>query len=71
VAAGAGLSLVTLAYAWVLARPGVDVVLTGPATVEHLQAALDAAAVTLSPDVLAKVDQVHRDFTGTDASYAR
>jgi aryl-alcohol dehydrogenase-like predicted oxidoreductase len=71
VAAGAGLSLVTLAYAWVLVRPGVDVVLTGPATVEHLQAALDAAAVTLSPDVLAKVDQAHRDFTGTDASYAR
>lgn len=71
VAADAGLSLVTLAYAWVLARPGVDAVLAGPATVEHLQAALEAATVTLPPEVLSRIDRVCRDFAGTDARYAR
>jgi aryl-alcohol dehydrogenase-like predicted oxidoreductase len=70
-ASGAGLSLVTLAYAWLFARPGVDVVLAGPATVEHLDAALEARAVTLTPELTRRLDEVHRAFTGTDASYAR
>jgi aryl-alcohol dehydrogenase-like predicted oxidoreductase len=67
----AGLELVTLAYAWLARTPGVDSILAGPATVPHLDAALDASSVILSPDLCARVDQLHRDFLGTDARYGR
>jgi aryl-alcohol dehydrogenase-like predicted oxidoreductase len=66
-----GMELVTLAYAWLAGRPGVDSVLAGPASVPHLDAALDGCAVKLSPEVRAKADALHRSFVGTDASYAR
>jgi aryl-alcohol dehydrogenase-like predicted oxidoreductase len=66
-----GLDLVTLAYAWVAGRPGVDSVLAGPATVAHLDAAIDGCALELPADVRAKVDEVHLSITGTDARYAR
>ena len=38
VARSEGLTLVELAYAWLASRPGVDAILVGPATVEHLDA---------------------------------
>jgi aryl-alcohol dehydrogenase-like predicted oxidoreductase len=41
----AGLDLPSLAYAFALQRPGVDVVLAGPASVGHLEAALRATKV--------------------------
>jgi len=71
VAAAAGLSLAALAHAWLLGRPGVDAVLAGPATLAHLEAALEATSVVLAPELLARLEEVHRAFTGTDASYAR
>lgn len=69
----AGMSLCTLAYAWIAARRanGVTSVLAGPGTVEHLDAALDGTSVTLTPELLARIDELHRAFTGTDVSYAR
>jgi aryl-alcohol dehydrogenase-like predicted oxidoreductase len=70
-AAEHGLDLVTLAYAWVAARPGVDSVLCGPGTLEHLDVALDACARTLPDALRAQVDDLHRAHLGTDASYAR
>ncbi len=70
-ASAAGLSLLELSYAWLAQRPGVDVVLAGPATAAHLQDAVRAFAVPLSEELLAQVDDAHRAFTGTDASYAR
>jgi aryl-alcohol dehydrogenase-like predicted oxidoreductase len=57
--------------AWVCQREGVDAVLLGPATLEHFDAGVEAAAKTLTPEVLSALDSAHRDFTGTDASYAR
>jgi aryl-alcohol dehydrogenase-like predicted oxidoreductase len=66
-----GLDLITLAYAWVAARPGVDSVLCGPGTAAHLDAALDACARTLPDGLREKVDAIHRAYLGTDASYAR
>jgi aryl-alcohol dehydrogenase-like predicted oxidoreductase len=66
-----GLDLVTLAYAWVAQRPGVDSVLSGPGTVMHLDAAIDACARVLPPELLKRLDEVHREYLGTDASYAR
>jgi aryl-alcohol dehydrogenase-like predicted oxidoreductase len=71
VARAAGLSLVELAYAWLANQPGVDSVLAGPATVEHLDAALDACAKPLPPEVATRVDEVCREWLGTDATYAR
>jgi aryl-alcohol dehydrogenase-like predicted oxidoreductase len=71
VAREAGMSLVELSYAWLAAQPHVDSILVGPATVEHLDAALDACTRTLAPEVRAQVDAVHRSYLGTDASYVR
>jgi aryl-alcohol dehydrogenase-like predicted oxidoreductase len=64
-------TLVELAYAWLASRPGVDSILVGPGSVAHLDAALAAVARPAPPELLARVDAIHADFTGTDASYAR
>jgi aryl-alcohol dehydrogenase-like predicted oxidoreductase len=66
-----GRSLVELSYAWLAGCRGVDSLLVGPGTVAHLDAAVDAIARPLSPDARKQVDQIHRDFAGTDATYAR
>jgi aryl-alcohol dehydrogenase-like predicted oxidoreductase len=70
-AAEAGRTPVELAYQWVAARPGVDSILIGPATVEQLDAAIDAVAKPLPKEVIDRADELHRSFQGTDASYAR
>ncbi len=67
----AGLSLLELSMAWVCQREGVDAVLLGPATLEHFEAGVEAAAKTLTLETLTALDAAYRDFTGTDASYAR
>jgi len=46
-AAELGISLVELSYAWLASRSGVDSVLVGPGTVEHLDAAIDGCARAL------------------------
>jgi aryl-alcohol dehydrogenase-like predicted oxidoreductase len=70
-AAEAGRTPVELSYQWVASRPGVDSILLGPASVEQLDAAIDAVAKPLPKDVVEKADQLYRAFQGTDASYAR
>lgn len=67
----AGLSLAELALAWVGQRPGVDTVLLGPASLEHLEGALSTRALELAPELLTALDDAHRELTGTDVSYAR
>ena len=71
VAERAGMTSVDLAYAWLARRPGVDSILVGPATVAHLDAAIDARERALDDATLAAVDTVHRELVGTDATYAR
>jgi aryl-alcohol dehydrogenase-like predicted oxidoreductase len=71
VAAAEGLTLVELAYAFALGRPGVDSVLVGPGSLAHLEVALTARDKRLSPEALARLDAVHQELVGTDASYAR
>lgn len=66
-----GVAPVTLAYAWLAGRPGVDSVIAGPASVAHLAEAIDGCGTDISPALRAKVDEVHRAFIGTDATYAR
>jgi aryl-alcohol dehydrogenase-like predicted oxidoreductase len=70
-AAEAGRTPVELAYQWTASRPGVDSILLGPASVEQLDAAIDAVAKPLPKEVIDRADQLYRDFHGTDATYAR
>ncbi len=71
IAARANVTLVAMAYAWLAHKKGVDSILVGPGVVSHLDAAIDACAITLGDETLAAIDAVHRDLTGTTASYAR
>jgi aryl-alcohol dehydrogenase-like predicted oxidoreductase len=71
VAQAEGMDLTTLAYAWLAGQPGVDSVLVGPGSVEHLNAALEAWTRVLSPGARARIDELHQAFLGTDARYAR
>ena len=66
-----GVDLVTLAYAWLAARPGVDSILVGPADVGQLDAAIDASSRTLSEGAMSRLDEISTAFAGTDAKYAR
>lgn len=65
------MSLVDFAYAFVATTPGIHSVLAGPATVEHLDAAIGGCALALSPSLRRQINAIHRDFVGTDVSYAR
>jgi aryl-alcohol dehydrogenase-like predicted oxidoreductase len=67
----AGLPPVQLAYGWLAARPEVDSVLLGPGDSSQLDAGIDACAKPLGADLCARVDDIHRAFSGTDAYYAR
>ncbi|MFR9768000.1 aldo/keto reductase [Nocardia sp. SC052] len=53
-----GLTLVQLAVGFVLSHPDVSAAIIGPRTAEHLDAYLGAAAVTLSADVLDRIDEI-------------
>ena len=66
-----GMTMVALAYAWVAARQDVDSILVGPATVQQLDDAVDAIGRTLSSDALARIDELSREWSGTDTNYAR
>lgn len=71
IAAAEGLPMVTLAYAWLFGHPDVAEVLAGPASIDHLDAAEQSVGVTLRPEVRAALDTAHREYLGTDATYAR
>lgn len=71
VAADEGMTLLELAYAWAAGREVVDSILVGPASVEHLDAAIDACAHSLSPEAARRIDALHHAHLGTDATYAR
>jgi aryl-alcohol dehydrogenase-like predicted oxidoreductase len=71
IAAEHGMSMTELSYAWLAGRRGVDSILIGPATVEHLDAALDGCEKRLPGAAVSAVDALYRAFQGTDARYAR
>ena len=54
----AGLSLIHLALAFTLAHPAVTAPIIGPRTMDHLKSQLGAADVTLSTDVLDRIDEI-------------
>jgi aryl-alcohol dehydrogenase-like predicted oxidoreductase len=67
----APMDLVTFAYAWIAGRPGVDSILIGPGSVEHLEAAARGCKEVLSPEKRRRIDEVHAAYVGSDATYAR
>jgi aryl-alcohol dehydrogenase-like predicted oxidoreductase len=54
----AGLTLVQMAIAFAARHPAVSSVIVGPRTQEHLDAYLAADGVTLTPDVLERIDAI-------------
>jgi aryl-alcohol dehydrogenase-like predicted oxidoreductase len=63
-AAEAGLSLTHMALAFVITHPGVSAALIGPRTMEQLDDLLAAAQVTLSDDLLDRIDAIVAPGTG-------
>jgi aryl-alcohol dehydrogenase-like predicted oxidoreductase len=55
----AGLTLIQLAIAFVLRHPAITAAIIGPRTMEHLESQLAAADVTLSDDVLDRIDEIN------------
>ncbi len=58
VAEQAGLSMVDLSLAFVIRHPGVTSAIIGPRTMEQLESQLGAPDVTLSADVLDRLDEI-------------
>jgi aryl-alcohol dehydrogenase-like predicted oxidoreductase len=58
VADEAGLSLIQLAIAFVMQHPAVTAPIIGPRTMEHLQSQIGAAEVTLTADILDRIDEI-------------
>jgi aryl-alcohol dehydrogenase-like predicted oxidoreductase len=68
----AGLTLIQLALAFVLRHPAVTAPIIGPRTMEHLESQLAALDVTLSDDVLDRIDEIVPpgvDVNPADAGY--
>jgi len=54
----AGLTLIELALAWNVTHPAVTAAIIGPRTMEHVESQLSALDVTLTPDVLDRIDEI-------------
>ncbi|HEY2604319.1 MAG TPA: aldo/keto reductase [Thermoleophilaceae bacterium] len=68
----AGMSLIHMALAFVGQHPAVTAPIIGPRTMEQLESQLGAAEVTLSIDVLDRIDEIvppGTTFSPTDAGY--
>ncbi len=68
----AGLPLTHLAIAFTIAHPGVTSTLLGPRTMEHLDDLLKGIGVTLTDDILDRIDEIvppGTDVTRLDQAY--
>jgi aryl-alcohol dehydrogenase-like predicted oxidoreductase len=54
----AGVTLIELALAFVIRHPAVTAAIIGPRTMEHLESQLTAANVTLSEEILDRIDAI-------------
>jgi aryl-alcohol dehydrogenase-like predicted oxidoreductase len=67
-----GMSLIHLALAFVIQHPAVTAAIIGPRKREHLDSQLGAADVTLTPDILDRIDEIvppGHNFSAADAGY--
>jgi aryl-alcohol dehydrogenase-like predicted oxidoreductase len=53
-----GISLIEMALAFVINHPAVTAAIIGPRTMDHLESQLSGAEVTLSADVLDRIDEI-------------
>ena len=60
VATARGTSMAEVALAWLLGRPGVTAPIVGATTLEHLDAAVRALELTLTPGEVAKLETPYR-----------
>jgi aryl-alcohol dehydrogenase (NADP+) len=67
-AAEAGMSLVQLAVAWVLANPAVTAPIVGASRPEQLADSIRAAESSLSADLLERLDELTRSYRYGDAA---
>ncbi len=58
-AEGAGITLIEMAIAFVIDHPAVTAAIIGPRTMDHLESQLSAAELTLSADVLDRIDEIN------------
>ncbi|MEV4709013.1 aldo/keto reductase [Actinoplanes sp. NPDC049316] len=68
----AGIPLVHMAIAFVLQHPAVTSPIIGPRTMEHLESQIGALDVTLSTDILDRIDEIvppGTTFSRADAGY--
>jgi len=68
IAREAGLELVTLAVAWVMANPVITAPIIGASRPEQLAASLAAASTKLAPEVKARLDELTAEFRRGDAT---
>jgi aryl-alcohol dehydrogenase-like predicted oxidoreductase len=54
----AGMTLIEMSLAFVIRHPAVTAAIIGPRTMEHLESQLSAAEVTLSDEVLDRIDEI-------------
>jgi aryl-alcohol dehydrogenase-like predicted oxidoreductase len=54
----AGMSLIEMSLAFVIRHPAVTAAIIGPRTLEHLESQLGAVDVTLSDDILDRIDEI-------------
>ena len=54
----AGITLIQLAVAFVLNHPAITSAILGPRTMQHLESQLVAADVSLSQDILDRIDEI-------------
>jgi aryl-alcohol dehydrogenase-like predicted oxidoreductase len=54
----AGMTMIEMALAFVIRHPAVTAAIVGPRTMEHLESQVTAAEVTLSDDVLDRIDEI-------------
>ncbi|NMO54994.1 aldo/keto reductase [Actinoplanes sp. TBRC 11911] len=54
----AGMSLIHLSLAFVLQHPAITSAIIGPRTMDHLDSQLGAAEVTLTPEILDRIDEI-------------
>ena len=57
-AGDAGLSMAEFSLAWALSQPAIGSLVVGATRLEQVQQAVAAAGVTISEDVLARVDEI-------------
>ncbi|MFI5165666.1 MAG: aldo/keto reductase [Thermoanaerobaculales bacterium] len=67
IAREAGLDMVTMAVAWVMANPVVTAPIVGASRSEQLAPALAAASVKLAPDLQARLDEVTAEYRKGDS----